>query len=561
MKETDLLLIEPDIEEEIQLGAHSIFDKSDVVERINSVALTHIEASTPYFEFIEDFLKTARENQPDLMTYYHAAASTIHFLSAEDPYKIHYHVAREVLREEGGAELENDEKTRDLLARELVKECKEFAKRALAQSQCQINGDDKKIILKQMSDENQIFSKNGCLDLDEIFSTHISKKGAHGKKLAQQLFTASQGWAQTYLADRKVMPLFRLWVDFDRPPYYCRYLKLLAEILWKDGVEAQVEKNKKHLPALTQSVARPVSRFLSMRAEVLSKNGQPSVVYEGKTVAEVAAIDPKLMPLVTKGTQWLNSIYHHKLLRYECKAGFENWVQGRADPRVMRYERGETEIAEILGFKFKEAPSILKSLLHAQAHMNFFFDDGSRGNLIVLREFRSRITNREEGVEMVLGTQLMPYYTFQTDRRGRLLVPVPDLPPLVSAPQYHAGQALLQMLIMEEFTNQSIDLAQHGSIAISEERWSEFLKHSGLPLSVFKQACARWLVDGDDGERFLKEVEKGRFTFGEKYSKELNFLRSQGQMRKDRQEQGRRSVRKRSPKSRSDERDNPTSHA
>ena len=557
MKNNYSLLVEPDNEEEIQLGAHSIFNESDRVERINSFALTHIEASTPYLTFIEDFLKTAKEGQPDLLTYYQAAASTIHFLSAEDPFKIHYHVAREVLREEGGAELENDEKTRDLLARELVKECKEFAQHALAHAQFQINGDDKKISLKQMSEENQVFSKSGCLDLDEVFSIHISKMGAHGKKLAQELFAASQGWAQTYLADRQITPLFRLWVDLDRPPYYCRYLKLLAEILWKDRVEAQDEKNKKHIPALTQSVARPVSRFLSMRAEVLSKNDQPSVVYEGKTVAEVAAIDPKLMPLVTKGTQWLNSIYHHKLLRYECKAGFENWVQGRADPRVMRYERGETEIAEILGFKFKEAPSILKSLLHAQAHMNFYFDDGSRGNLIVLREFRSRITNREEGIEVVLGTQLMPYYTFQTDRRGRLLVPVPDLPPLVSAPQYHAGQALLQMLIMEEFTNQSIDLATLGSVLISEERWAEFLKQSGLPQSVFRQARARWLVDGDDGPRFLIELEPGRFTFGEKYHKELNFLRSQGQIRKGRQEQGRRSVRKRSPAAR----DNPTSHA
>lgn len=262
-------------------------------------------------------------------------------------------------------------------------------------------------------------------------------------------------------------------------------------------------------------------------------------------MAEVAAIDPKLMPLITKGTQYLNSIYHHKLLRYECKTGFENWVQGRADPRVIRFERGETEIAEILGFRFKDAPSILKSLLHAQAHMNFYFDDGSRGNLIVLREFRSRITNREEGLEIVLGTQLMPYYTFHTDRRGRLLVPVPDLPPLVSAPQYHAGQALLQMLIMEEFTNQSIDLATIGSIEITDDRWMAFLQQSGLPPTVFKQALSRWLVDGEDGPRFLIEVEPHRYVFGEKYAKEHNFLRSQGLMRKDRQAQGRISARTR----------------
>jgi hypothetical protein len=502
-------------------------------------------AATPYIEFIEEFQKTAHENEHDLLTYYQAAASTIHFHSVDGPDKIHEHAAKEVLLEQ--RVLNNANEEIEQLARELIRECQEFALRAIPEPLFQKNGVDKKIQLDALPDERFLFSPDGRLYFDKLFSLHIAKTGLHGKKLSEELERASKMWYQTYLSDRLVPPLFRLWIDFERPPYYCRYLKLLAEILWKDRVEGQVEKNKKHLPALTQSVARPVSRFLSSRAEVLTGGGQPSVVYEGKTVAEIAAIDPKLMPLVTKGTQWLNSIYHHKLLRYECKAGFENWVQGRADPRVMRYERGETEIAEILGFKFKEAPSILKSLLHAQAHMNFYFDDGSRGNLIVLREFRSRITNREEGIEVVLGTQLMPYYTFQTDRRGRLLVPVPDWPPLISAPQYHAGQALLQMLIMEEFTNKSIDLATQGSIEIPEERWNEFFKQSGLPQSVFRQARARWLVDGDDGPRFLLEVSPGRYTFGEKYHKELNFLRSQGLMRKDRQEQGRNSVRKRKP--------------
>lgn len=511
-------------------------------EKIKAVSERSLSS---YNHFIESVLKNARDSKNDFLAFYQAAITAINFLSAEDPFKIHYYVAREVLREAGGTRLESEEKARDLLARELVKECKEFALRAFAKQLFQKSGDDKSIYVDALPEEQILFAKDGRLFLDELFALHIAQIGLHGKKLAHEISRVSKVWYQTYLSDQCVMSLFRLWVDFERPPYYCRYLKLLAEILWKDRVESQFEKNKKHLPALTQSVARPVSRFLSTRAEIVANNDQPAVIYEGKTVAEVAAIDLKLMPLVTKGTQYLNSIYHHKLLRYECKAGFENWAQGKADPRVMRFERGETEIAEILGFKFKEAPAILRSLLHAQAHMNFYFDDGSRGNLIVLREFRSRITNREDGLEIVLGTQIMPYYTFHTDRRGRLLVPVPDLPPLVSAPQYHAGQALLQMLIMEEFTNQSVDLVRLGSIEISDERWNEFLKQSGLPLSIFKQALDRWQVDGEDGSRFLVQVEPNRFTFGEKYSKELNFLRAQGLMRKDRQVQGKTSVRRR----------------
>jgi hypothetical protein len=165
--------------------------------------------------------------------------------------------------------------------------------------------------------------------------------------------------------------------------------------------------------------------------------------------------------------------------------------------------------------------------------------------LIVLRQFRSRKTNREEGVEIVMGTQLMPGYTFATDKRNRLLVPVPELPPLVSAPQYHAGQSLLQMLVMEEFTNNSIDLAIQGSIKIMDERWKVFLNQSGLPESVFKNVINRWLSDGDDGGRFLIRIEKDRFTLGEEYSKELNFLIFQGLHRKEQKNRGLISVQKR----------------
>ncbi|HAB99071.1 MAG TPA: hypothetical protein DCE71_04545, partial [Parachlamydiales bacterium] len=336
-----------------------------------------------------------------------------------------------------------------------------------------------------------------------------------------------------------------LWVDFDIPPYYCRYLKLLAEVLWKDRIETQFQKTQKHLPALTLSVQKPLSRLFSSRIYPMMHQEKTSLLYEGKIVAEATCLEPKYSALLAKGIQSLGSIYHHKLLRYECQKGYENWIAGKSDPRILRFERGETEIAEILGFKFKQAPGIIKSLLYTQSHMNFFFDDQSLGQLISLNHFKSPSTHREEGLEIILGAQLMPYYTFQTDRRGRLLVPLPSLPPFVSAPQYHAGQALLQMLVMEEFTHRSIELASNNGIEILDEKWGEFLKRSGLPVSVFKQVRSRWLIDGDDGPRFLIQISKDRYCLGEFYAKELKFLHSQGALRKDRQLQAQISVRKR----------------
>jgi hypothetical protein len=208
----------------------------------------------------------------------------------------------------------------------------------------------------------------------------------------------------------------------------------------------------------------------------------------------------------------------------------------------LRFERGCSEIAERLGLKNNKSIEEIKNILHAQAHLQFHFDDGSSGNLIVLSKFRSSASGREDGIMITLGPQLLPHYTFQTSKRDRLLIPVPDLPPLISSSNSHASQAALQMLVMQEFADQSIELSEVGSVEITEKTWQDLAKESGLPPSIFKQALDRWLNDGDDGPRFLVEVESGRYSFGPAYQKEEAFLKDQGVLRKQRQKSGEKSV-------------------
>lgn len=480
-----------------------------------------------YVEFILEFLKTPIEENQNLSMFFRAAIYSILFLSTEDPERLHYQAARETLREIGGGDLEAQEKARDLLARALVKQCQIFAKNFVPGSW----------------DKERIFSPSGRLYLDEQFASLLEKLGPQGKEMSQALLEASKSWKKNYDLDQNALALFRLWVDFDIPPYYCRYLKLLAEVLWKDSVQTLFQRDQKHLPALTLTVQRPLSRLFSSRVSSLTTPEKTSLCYEGKIVADTNYLDPKQAELLAKGIQNLGSIYHHKLLRLECQAGYENWISGKTDPQILRFDRGETQIAEILGFKFKQAGSIIKSLLYAQSRLTFYFDDQSASQLISLEEYASENTRRTEGLQIALSPQLMPNYTFQTDKRGRLLVPLPSLPPFVSAPQYHAGQALLQMLILEEFTNQSIELATNQSIELSDEKWREFLKKSNLPLSVYKAVLQQWI--GQDPSSLLIPIDKSRYTLGPAYAKELKFLSSQGALRKDRQIQAQISVRKR----------------
>lgn len=517
--------------------------KNNVV-KIHSDMFHEGSMAIPHIDVLKDFLAFPRDESSDIVMYFRLTIYLINFFSTEDPSKLHFKAAREVLRE---FEIEAEEKARDLLARELVKECKNFAFKIIPNELLQENIEGKLLFI--------ISKKNDCVEhltaeiegkfwIDKLFIDFIAKIGQEGKRLAQKLSESSLKWYRDYLIDKKSAGLFRLWIDHDMQPYYCRYLKILTQILWIDKVKLQFEKKQKHLPALTQSVSRPFLRLLSPQTQIISSTNSTIIKYEEKIIAETPMIDPKIIPLVTKGAGNLNKIYHHRLLRFECRCGFEGWVQGRADPRVLKFIRGETEIVEKLGLTYKEAPSIIKSLLHAQAYMNFHFDDESIGNLIVLRQFESPKTHREEGIEIVLGTQLMPGYTFATDKRHRLLVPVPEMPPFVSSSNYYANQSLLQLLVMEEFTNKSMALAMDGSIEILDDRWKEFLKRSALPESVFKLVMKRWLTDGDDGGRFLVQLDKDRFTLGESYGKEIKFLIDQGKLRRKNQIQGKMSVKK-----------------
>ncbi len=515
----------------------SIHDFTEMIDFFRLQATTNDEAQKKIFDL------------GDVSYCFRVAIWILNFLSAEDPSQLHYHAARKILKGHGDGSLESDENARDILARALVQECRSFAEQLIPKENLQENTSDheKSMSFKGLLNPGAnylIYPVEGKLWLDELFLSHLSKIGPEGEKAARQLSGSSERWYKEFLEDKKALGLFRFWVDLSCEPYYCRFPEILATVLWKERIEESFRKTKKQLPALTQSVSRPVIKFLSSTAQIETSKDSLSVAYDGKVIGEIAAIDPKLMSIITKGSRSLNSIYHHKLIRFECKSGFINWAEKKPDVRVLRFDGGVTEITERLGFKFKEAPATIKALLHAQALMNFYFDDGSQGNLIALRKFKSRKTRREEGVEIVLGTQLMPYYTFQTDKRSRLLVPVPELPPLVSAPQYHAGQALLQMLVMSEFTNNSMDLALEGAIQITEKTWEEFQIQSGLPISVFKKAFSRWLCDGDDGGRFLIKVDRERYTLGEDYFKELEFLQAQGRLRLTNKKKGQLSAQK-----------------
>jgi len=498
------------------------------------------------------------------------AFQNIRFYSNKDPSLFHFRIARDFLKNE--FKEEPDDKAVDLLARKLVKACEEFFDYIVKMLYAE---EIDFPLLEALSDEKGylvpesffvpgfIYEKDGCNLLDVTFANYLSSVGETGMEAAARIIELSKKKHGKY-KESNYSPETRhlswwLWINKqpnEQTTIWSNYVNtVLVEVIWKDRCldswQKERQRGEKNVPALTHCVHLSVTKILSHSTQTQTINNCIHMINSGKIIAIIPTIDQRLMTIVTKGAGSLNSIYHHKLIRYECRVGFENWVQNKPDIRVLSFEGGCSEITERLGLTSNRANEEIKAILHAQAFMHFNFEDGSSGNLIALRHFRSRGCNRDDGIEIVLGTQLLPHYTFKAPKKERLLIPVPELPPLVSAPQYHSGQALLQMMIMEEFTEQSIMFVNQRSIEILPEKWEKFAKETGLPNSVFRKVMERWVRDGDDGPRFLITVDRNHYALGESYKKETQFLECQGALRKSRQRDGELSAKLRKKRSKS----------
>ena len=519
--------------------------KEDIAKHGEWVVSSYIYMA-PLWRMIDEL----KEADPDI-SWMVTVRHLINFFGTKDPLPVHYVVARETLE----VKKISENKAVDMLARELVGACQKFKQFMEKECRGEIGvpfplEDEKGYLVPEPGPwDGFIWGKDGCNTIDFLFSkfleSHFSKTG---KKASIAILKDSEKRFQVFVNsnfDASNRPLvWNNWINKQNgaTTLFTPHLSILADIVWEDTCSLLWARESKNVAALTQGVHPNVVKLLSCRVETQEIDSQIHLLHEQKIIANLPTIDPRLIPAVMKGVGSLNSLYHHKLIRFECLTAFENWAAGKPDARLLRFERGYSEISEQLGLKNRQAAAEIKNILHAQAHLNFQFDDKSSGNLIVLSKFRSSTSGREEGIMITLGPQLLPHYTFQTTKRDRLLIPVPSLPPLISSSNSHASQASLQMLIMQLFGDQSISLAEEGSIEITEKMWTELAKESGLSIALVNPTKDRWINDGDDGPRFLISHDNNRFSFGQAYRKEEEFLIEQGLLRKQRQKSGEKSV-------------------
>lgn len=513
----------------------------EVISKIFFDSLFYGSLSVPSSEFVSDIIKHPHDEEGNgISVYVHIAMCLINLYSTEDPSKLHYSVSREVLNESGGRGLEMDEKARDMLARELVKECRVFASQLIPLGRLQENVEQKELSFvprPDKSSEHLAHAINGSLWIDHLFIQHLEKIGASGKELAMTIAAASKDWMDDFCTDKKALKLFRLWVDPEMQPYNCRYLKALAKVVWKDRIQARFARARKFQPAIPSGMLTTTIKPAISKGSRFEKDENQIRVFDavGKFAISVKTpcLEKRTLDLVMKGIGSLGSLSGHRVLRWEVKTGCQNIINGDADPRVIVTEGGYEGIANLIGCgKSTATISEVKSILYAQANANFTMPNGDRtSSLISLHEIERHRNREPNKINIVLGDWLLPHFLFTLPRNEqRLLVPITDLPPLIGSPNTFAAQAMLQILVLEEFSKQSDRMAQKGSIHIPPEKWEKMAKEAGLPKARIPEIISGWASNSINGTAFLQR-DGEEYTLSSAHTDVVHFLEEQGKAR------------------------------
>ncbi|MGA8164593.1 MAG: hypothetical protein WB791_06155 [Waddliaceae bacterium] len=465
-------------------------------------------------------------------------------IASIDPLPIHFSVARKYLKEKHEIE---EYPAIDALARALVEHCRQIKKfRTLNHPIFD------KITITPRDLKMEFEEKDEILSLDFEFIKYIKQFGKKGKERGKEVENNSKEIYLNYKENNfheEIRPLlWSLWVvDIKRKGQISGFLKVLVDISWEFNCASLWNRQNKQSAAITKPVIENIKPILSPKKNTKLINSDAGIIClneEGKQLFTVPVIDSEMITLIQKGVKDLSTLTGHRMLRWEIKTGFEKWASGDPDFRVIKIEGGYSHIADAAGCASPREIAKVKSILHVQAHGIFVFHDGSRGNMLTLRVHERYNNNEPSKISIVLGDMLLPGHIFSIGRRDRRLIPIGELPPFYGSKNTYAQQAHLQLLVFEEFSNQSDKLAKDGFIIITEEKWKEMAIESGLSPDKLEPVITHW-CQPDLFRNFL-DRQGNEYCLTSFYKRERQFLISQGEQRLINSKRGKASARKKS---------------
>jgi hypothetical protein len=505
-------------------------------------------------ECIAQELAFEKRNKPHIA--WQIVRSLFHALTTEFPTFIHFAIAREALSDED-TDINNkpiDPEGYKLLVIQVAslipEHCKRLQdyltpqaiKKILFLIEAKANKFDKKQHV-EITDFTEAFPEidNAFLGeplftIDELFLRYLACVGKNGVKIAASM-RAGLAKQRTLFQQTEKYPLsfyFNAKPSPERPSFISFALISLAKAIWRDEVSHRARMITRGVTTLIENDQKPIVALLSRNKEIIEPTDQTNyyqVTHSGSPLGIVPMIPEDLMNLVLKGINKLALVEGHRVLRYILRTIFTQWVDGETDHRVIKRESFQ-EIAAEMGLKnTKNSATNIIEVLHAMAHFEFKTQN-FKGNLITIKKTFSPKTSRQDSVEITVGTALLPYRSCENFKNGesKLMIPLLPDPPLVGANQYHAGQFLLQMLVMAEFARKSITVAKHGYAYIDTETWEAMAQDCGV-LPILDRILDRWTKDGPDGPRILEKKGDDCYALGKAYQKEASLLAEQGALR------------------------------
>lgn len=429
-----------------------------------------------------------------------------------DPQAFHYDIATKVLEKSSIL----DSSAADILSKQFLEACRDLNKRI----QCL----DEKIFL---------------FVLDKVYLTFLSKIGPRGEEYAKKIKEKLKREADS----KRLLDFWLCEIQEEVKPSMAFFI--LCEAVWEDIGKRKWERNKRSSPSIPKAVwidtLKPT--FAKDSKIVIIDNILQYFSNQGTLIASTPCVDPKLLNLIKRGMEGFSTLTGHKLLRWQVRIGFENWMQDKKDPRLICTSGGYEGIAHLIGCNHSnKAITEVKTILHAQAYSKFSFPNGSQGNMITLLVKEKCRNGEASKINIILGEWLLPNYTHALPQgERRRLIPIIELPPMVCSKNSYAAQAMLQLLILEEFSNQSHTLAEKGSIYLPKEKWFELSTEAHLTKNTLQAVIACWTQDGDKGKAFLSR-QGDEYTLGESYRGVLKFLEYQGTKRNEGSSAGKKSA-------------------
>jgi len=294
-------------------------------------------------------------------------------------------------------------------------------------------------------------------------------------------------------------------------------LRRLVTLTWRNGMEAEAERARRNRPGLVQSVY--AGELVAAQTAQLSLPTMEPRELRDRRGRLVATIDASVtdLPLVHAGIAALRSPMGNRMVKSFVLTAHRQEEAGEALFNRVQYDGGWSGLAEAVGHSGRDL-SDLKALAKMGQHVNWQSRDGTHrgGGWWTWTEKRGG-PGAPGYVRFNLADCFVPGFASSlkrddghalSAREARRLVPeLPYEPPTGAVNERSQGAVwTLHRLFLVDLVDRAEELARTGLVVVSEDRWRELAKLSGLPLRLLPHVLNSW-TEGES-EKAPKMVER-----------------------------------------------------